>query len=415
MTCNDKLKQFFEQLPVKPTSHGLKEAVAKTGDVTDIADVVLAYANAHKLNTSELQGLAKAKQQTGQSEPSAVIKIFSDIKPEKIKWLWENRIAIGKLTIFAGDPGLGKSQGSLDMAARLSRGTQFPDGSPGMTGDTILLTTEDDPGDTMRPRLDALNADVSRIHLLQGERTKEGHIAGMTLEKITTFLSAVNQIREQGHEVKILIIDPLNGFMGDGDSNKSEDTRKAADAICFLAEREGFAIVGIMHLNKGKGPPMTRVLGSIAWVAKARAAYFFMKDKETDRRLFLPLKNNLGPDVGGMQYSIQVRSLYNGGIEAPYISWEGTATDDLSNILYSENRQGKERPTPEQDEIVNLLREAAPLPMVSGEIADKLGKSKATVSNALGRLTSKGLVNCIGWGKYTLPDNSENKAQKTLL
>jgi hypothetical protein len=405
MTRNDKLKQFFEQLPAKPTSHGLKEAIAKTGDVTDIADVVLAYANAHKLDTSELQDLVKAKQQVGQSEPSAVIKTFSDIKLEKIKWLWKNRIAIGKLTIFAGDPGLGKSQGSLDMAARLSRCTQFPDGSSGMLGDTILLTTEDDPGDTMRPRLDPLNADVSRIHLLQGERTKEGHIAGMTLEKITTFLSAINQIREQGHEVKLLIIDPLNGFMGDGDSNKSEDTRKAADAICFLAEREGFAIVGIMHLNKGKGPPMTRVLGSMAWVAKARAAYFFTKDKETDRRLFLPLKNNLGPDVGGMQYSIQVRSLYDGGIEAPYISWEGTATDDLSNILYSENRQGKERPTPEQDEIVNLLREAAPRLMPTGELAEKLGKSPQATSNALSKLKAKGRVVYAQYAQWTVPND----------
>jgi hypothetical protein len=401
----EKLKQFFEQLPAKPTSHGLKEAVAKTGDITDITDVVLAYANAYKLNTSELQGLIKAKQQIGQAEPSAVIKTFSDIKPEKIKWLWKNRIAIGKLTIFAGDPGLGKSQGSLDMAARLSQGIQFPDGSPGMLGDTILLTTEDDPGDTMRPRLDALNADVSRIHLLQGERTKEGHIAGMTLEKITTFLSAVNQIREQGHEVKLLIIDPLNGFMGDGDSNKSEDTRKAADAICFLAEHEGFAIVGIMHLNKGKGPPMTRVLGSMAWVAKARAAYFFTKDKETDRRLFLPLKNNLGPDVGGMQYSIQVRSLYNGGIEAPYISWEGTVTDDLNNILYSENRQGKERPTPEQDEIVNLLREAVPRLIPTGELAEKLGKSPQATSNALSKLKAKGRVVYAQYGQWTVPND----------
>jgi biotin operon repressor len=407
MTRNDKLKQFFELLPAKLTSHGLKELVAKIGDITDIADVVLECANAKKLDTSELQELSKAKQRADQNESAAVVKTFSDIKPEKISWLWKNHIAIGKLTIFAGDPGLGKSQGTLDIASRLSRGDGFPDGSSGIQGDTILLTSEDDPGDTIRPRLDALNADVSRIHLLQGERTKEGHITGMTLEKITTFLSAINQIREQGQEVKLLIIDPLNGFMGDGDSNKNEDTRKAADAICSLAEREGFAVVGIMHLNKGKGPPMTRVLGSMAWVAKARAAYFFTKDKETDRRLFLPLKNNLGPDVGGMQYSIQVRSLYNGGIEAPYIVWEGTATDDLSDILCSENRQGRERPTPEQDEIVKLLQEAAPRVVPNKEIAEKMGKSPQSISNALGKLKAKGKVIYAQYGQWTVPNDPE--------
>jgi len=402
-TRNDKMKQFFEQLPEKPTSHDLKEAVAKTGDITDIADVVLAFADAKRIDTTELQGLAKAKQKSEKSESLAVIKTFSDIKAEKISWLWKNRIAIGKLTIFAGDPGLGKSQGTLDMAARLSRGSNFPDGSPGMFGDTIILTSEDDPGDTIRPRLDALDADLSRIHILQGERAKDGQIIGLTLEKLTVFLSAVNQVRMQGHDVKLLIIDPLNGFMGNGDSNKNEDTRKAADAICSLAEREGFAIIGIMHLNKGKGPPMTRVSGSMAWVAKARAAYMFTKNRE-DQRLFLPLKNNLGKDDGGLKYSIHVKSLYNGGIEAPYISWEGVSTDDLGDVLYSENSQDKKRSTPEQDEILKLLKEAAPLPMVSGEIADKLVKSKQSVSNALGKMVSKGLVVNIGYGKYTVPN-----------
>ncbi len=289
------------------------------------------------------------------------------------------------------------------MAARLSRGDCFPDGSPGLLGDTIILSSEDDPGDTIRPRLDALGADVSRIHILQGERSSDGKTAGMTLEKLTAFLSAINQIRERGHDVKLLIIDPLNGFMGDGDSNSNEDTRKAADAICSLAEREAFAIVGIMHLNKGKGPPMTRVLGSMAWVAKARAAYIYTKDKETDRRLFLPLKNNLGPDVGGLQYSIQVRALYDGGIEAPYISWEGTANDDIGDILCAPNRSNRERPTPEQDEIENLLREAAPRPMPTGELAEKLGKSPQSVSNALGKLKIKGRVVYAQWGQWTVP------------
>lgn len=409
MTRADRIKQFFEQLPGNPSDKDLREAAANAGNITDIADVILGYAQAHKINTSKLEKLIKTKNQLGQNEQAAVIKTFTDIKPEKINWLWKNHIAIGKLTIFAGDPGLGKSQGTLDMAARLSRGKKFPDNSLGTLGDTIILSSEDDPADTIRPRLDALDADVSRIHILEGERTPDGKISGMTLEKITTFLSALNQIRQQGHEVKLLIIDPLNGFMGDGDSNSNEDTRKAADAICSLAEREGFAIIGIMHLNKGKGPPMTRILGSMAWVAKARAAYIYTKDKETDRRLFLPLKNNLGSDVGGLQYSIQVRSLYDGGIEAPYISWEGIANDDISDILCTSNRQCKERPSPEQDEIASFLQEAFPRHVPTGEIAEKLGKSKQSVSNALGKLKAKGRVVYAGYGLWTA--SSEDKQE----
>jgi hypothetical protein len=151
--------------------------------------VILAHIKANGSDAQKVMiKLAKAKQQAGLSEPSAIIKTFSDIQPEKIKWLWKNRIAIGKLTIFAGDPGLGKSQGTLDMAARLSRCDCFPDGTPGILGDTIILSSEDDPRDTIRPRLDALNADMSRIHILEGERTHDGKVASVTLEKQTTFL-----------------------------------------------------------------------------------------------------------------------------------------------------------------------------------------------------------------------------------
>lgn len=33
----------------------------------------------------------------------------SDLAPEEVHWLWEKRIPLGKLTLCAGDPGLGKS------------------------------------------------------------------------------------------------------------------------------------------------------------------------------------------------------------------------------------------------------------------------------------------------------------------
>jgi len=409
MTRSEKIKQFFEQLPENATAIDLREAVAKTGNITEISDVILEYAAARGVDTSKLKELAKVKGHAGQSEPEAIIKPLSDIQPEKVKWLWKNHIAIGKLTIFAGDPGLGKSQGTLDIASRLSKGDNFPDGSSGVLGDTIILSSEDDPGDTIRPRLDALNADVTRIHILQGERTQDGKIAAMTLEKISTFSSAINQVREQGREVKLLIIDPLNGFMGNGDSNSNEDTRRAADAVCSLAGSEGFAIVGIMHLNKGKGSPMTRILGSMAWVAKARAVYIFTKDMETNRRLFLPLKNNLGSDLGGFQYSIQVRALHNGGIEAPFISWEGTANDDLTEILSVSNQQRKERPSPEQDEIVNFLQEAAPRYVSNREICERMGKSPQSVSNALTKLKIKGRIVYAGYGQWTVPTDDKDK------
>jgi len=43
--------------------------------------------------------------------------LLSDIKSERLHWLWEKRIPRGKLTTLDGDPGLGKSLLTLDLAA----------------------------------------------------------------------------------------------------------------------------------------------------------------------------------------------------------------------------------------------------------------------------------------------------------
>ena len=329
-------------------------------------------------------------------QPTAMLKPFSEIAPEPIAWLWKDRIALGKLTIYAGDPGLGKSQGTLDLAARLSLGKPFPDGTPCMTGDSIILTSEDDPGDTIRPRLDALGADVSRINILKGERAPDGSIKPMTLLKVNTFMDAVYQIREKGHSFYLFIIDPLDSFLDGGDSNSNEEVRAVLDGICSLAEKEHFAIVGIKHLNKGNGNAAYRVGGSIAFTAKARSVWVFTEDKEAGRRLFLPQKNNLGPGGGGFQYSIQQKD--TGGIIAPFISWEGPADDDLQEVLNPSGAR-RERAAPEAEAVLQVLQEANG-DMSTGEIAEALGKTSQNIYNILNRLKAQGKVTSPKYGRW---------------
>ena len=51
------------------------------------------------------------------------------MEPTPIVWLWPGRIAIGKLTMLSGDPGLGKSLLTIDLSARVSIGAAWPDSS----------------------------------------------------------------------------------------------------------------------------------------------------------------------------------------------------------------------------------------------------------------------------------------------
>jgi len=333
------------------------------------------------LKVNELNIVREKKQTT-------IIKTFSEIVPVKILWLWLNRIALGKLSIFAGNPGTGKSQSTILIAAIASRGGTFPDGSKCPLGDTIILTSEDDDADTISPRLVAAGADMSRVHIIKGVKTTDGKVKPITLKMVEAFYDAVCQIRNKGHDLVLLIIDPLDGLLDGGDGNSNEEVRAALDGICRLAEEEKFAIIGIKHLNKSKNDIAYRIGGSMAWTAKARSVWVFVEDKETGRRMFLPLKNNLGIDKGGFYYSIQQKDI--GGIIAPYFNWEGVADDDLQEVLNSSTDRSTSN-TLKQEEVINVLKEAGGSIKLH-EIAAALNKSEQSISNILYRLKDRGEV-----------------------
>ena len=97
---------------------------------------------------------------TPNPQPGALLRCFSNIAPKPLRWLWAGRVPLGKLTLLIGDPGLGKSLLTADVASRATRGASFPDGAACEPGSAIFLSAEDDAADTIRPRLDAAEADV---------------------------------------------------------------------------------------------------------------------------------------------------------------------------------------------------------------------------------------------------------------
>src|SRR5215211_8806832 len=95
--------------------------------------------------------------------PEEIGELLSGVEPEKVSWLWPSWLALGKLALVDGDPGLGKSAMTLDLAARVSSGRGFPDGAECESAGVVLLSAEDGLADTIRPRLDAAGADTSKI------------------------------------------------------------------------------------------------------------------------------------------------------------------------------------------------------------------------------------------------------------
>jgi len=86
------------------------------------------------------------------------------------------------------------------------------------------------------------------------------------------------------------------------DSHKNAEVRGLLAPLAAMAAERGVAVVCVSHLTKAGGTEaMLRVMGSLGFVAAARAAYLVAKDPEDpDRRLFLPMKNNIAEDRGGL-------------------------------------------------------------------------------------------------------------------
>jgi hypothetical protein len=96
-------------------------------------------------------------------QASPVGKLLSEVEPERVEWLWPGRLPLGKLSVLDGDPGLGKSALTLDLAAKASAGLELPDGGRCGPAGVVLLSAEDGLADTVRPRLDAAGAAAERI------------------------------------------------------------------------------------------------------------------------------------------------------------------------------------------------------------------------------------------------------------
>jgi len=227
----------------------------------------------------------------------------SDIEPEQVEWLWNQRIAIGKLNILTGDPGLGKSFVTLDVAAHVTAEIDFPDGTPCTRGSVLLITAEDGIADTVRPRLEAQSADVTRVHRLTiraGDSERQFSLG--------SHLPALREKLGELADVRLLIIDPLTAYLGETDPNKDAKVRALLTPLAELAEEMRVAILAVMHLNKAAVLDIIyRVTGSVAFIAQARAVWAVVEDpSKPGRRLFLKLKNNLArADLPGLAFAIR--------------------------------------------------------------------------------------------------------------
>jgi len=285
-----------------------------------------------------------------QAAPSRLSTIrLSDVQPERVSWLWPGRIPAGKLVTLDGDPSLGKSTLSLAFAAIVTTGGTWPDNSPcNFPGDVILLSAEDGLADTVRPRLDAAGADVTRVHAVQGVTLPDGTLRPPTLADVDELHRLVT---ETG--ARLLVVDVLMAYLPSGtDSHKDQDIRRVLSRLSSLADVTGCTVLLLRHLNKAKGgDPMYRGGGSIGIVGAVRAGMLVAKDPDDeDLRVLACTKSNLGPEPEALTYRLTDADVHG----VARVEWIGTSNHDARALL-EDRSESPDRP--ERDEAAAWLED----------------------------------------------------------
>jgi putative DNA primase/helicase len=315
------------------------------------------------------------------SDDRSILRPFDQIEDKEVSWLWPGRIPRGMITLIAGHPGIGKSFFATWLAAKLSRGERLPESDLELAPcETIIVSAEDDES-LIKKRLRANGADLTRVFIFSDP-------VRFSLDD----LRPLKKMLDERSDFCVIVLDPLNSFLGTADYFRDTDTRMKLLPLVRLARERDVTVLAIVHFNKKEDSELiTRVGGSVAFAAVPRSILGISSDmredsdpENRDRRLLMPLKMNLARRPDSLAFNIH---------EDLSLIFETAPVHADPSVMFSrEQRERKQRWLFAESWIVEALAHGERTAAELEKEAEAEGLPRPTLFRARGRLESQGVI-----------------------
>lgn len=284
-----------------------------------------------------LEDYYKANHEADAPGREITLEWVSDIEAAPVEWLWEDqgegRIPTGCLAMAAGREGTGKTSFCLWLTAQLTRGT-LPGTYQGEPRTVLYVAVEDSWPHTVRPRLDAAGADLTRVARLKMTSILGYETTPMIPGDLDLIESAIEKTR-----AAVLVCDPIMSMINSKlDTHKTRDVRTALEPLVGVAQKTGCTIIGIGHFSKShQGDPISLLSGSGAFKDVPRSVLAFAADQTgLEPSIMTQVKNSVGKTgLPSKEYTIQpaIVQTGDGPTEVGRLEWGADTDRSVADVI----------------------------------------------------------------------------------
>lgn len=284
------------------------------------------------------------------------------IKPEPLEFFWDPVLPMASLTHFGGASSNGKSPVTVDLAARISTGADWPDGSRNIYGprSVIMLNVEDRAEDTIVPRFLLAGGDPKKLCVVEG--TQFDTETAEDLERMVAFdedMELLQTFAEGIPDLGLLSVDPITNYLGKQRMNNEAEVRSVLTPIAKLCQRLKICGITVGHHNKSDSKsPLEKMMGAAAFVGVARAVWSFGPNPEGESqycRMMAPARGNIGDKALHYRTTVNAEKTVS-------IIWEGWGEGSAEDTVTHVTREDRSKEVDAGDRLRDFLEESGPQP-----------------------------------------------------